>query len=74
MYIREKTARGHTYLYLFEGVRDGQKVRQRTICVLGRKDELQASGELGKLIASFARHPQRPTMLSTGSAWSPIAA
>ncbi len=40
MFVREKTARGHTYLYLYlvESVREGGRVRQRTIRALGRKD------------------------------------
>ena len=46
MYVREKTARGHTYLYLVESERDGGRVRQRIIRALGRKDALLASGEL----------------------------
>ncbi len=34
MFVREKTARGHTYLYLVESVREGGRVRQRTIRAL----------------------------------------
>ena len=64
MYVREKTARGHTYLYLVESVREGNKIRQRTICALGRKDALQESGELDRLIDSFARHSRRPSILA----------
>ena len=63
MYVREKTARGHTFLYLVESVREGDKVRQRTICALGRKDALQESGDLDRLIGSFARHSRRPSIL-----------
>ena len=37
----------------------GKRVRQRTIRALGRKDVLQASGELDRLIASLARHSER---------------
>ncbi|MBV9199189.1 MAG: hypothetical protein JOY83_05510, partial [Alphaproteobacteria bacterium] len=40
MYVREKTARGHTYLYLVESEREGGRVRQRIIRALGRKDVL----------------------------------
>ena len=36
MYVREKTARGHTYLYLVESEREGGRVRQRIIRALGR--------------------------------------
>jgi hypothetical protein len=56
MYVREKTARGHTYLYLVESEREGGRVRQRIIRALGRKDVLLASGELERLAASLVRH------------------
>ena len=46
MFVREKTARGHAYLYLVENEREGTRVRQRIIRALGRKDVLIASGEL----------------------------
>ena len=64
MFVREKIARGHRYLYLVESVREGKQVRQRTIRALGRKDVLQASGELERLAASFARHSDRAVVLS----------
>ena len=64
MFVREKTARGHTYLYLVESVREGGRVRQRTIRALGRKDALLASGELDRLIASLARHSERAMILT----------
>jgi hypothetical protein len=64
MFVREKTARGHTYLYLVESLREGGRVRQRTIRALGRKDALLASGELDRLIASLARHSERAMILT----------
>ena len=64
MFVREKIARGHRYLYLVESVREGKRVRQRTIRALGRKDVLQASGELDRLIVSLARHSERAMVLS----------
>ena len=63
MFVRETTARGHRYLYLVESVREGKRVRQRTIRALGRKDILQESGELDRLIASLARHSERSLVL-----------
>ena len=50
MFVCEKVARGHRYLYLVESVREGKRVRQRTIRALGRKDVLHASGELDRLV------------------------
>jgi hypothetical protein len=64
MFVREKTARGHTYLYLVENEREGGRVRQRIIRALGRKDALIASGELERLAASLARHCDRAIILS----------
>ena len=64
MFVREKTARGHTYLYLVESVREGGRVRQQVIRALGRTDVLLASGELDRLIASLARHSERAMILS----------
>jgi transposase len=64
MFVREKTARGHRYLYLVESVRDGGRVRQQIVRALGRKDVLLASGELDRLVASLARHSERAMILS----------
>jgi transposase len=67
MFVRTKTARGHTYLYLVESVREGGRVRQQIVRALGRKDVLQASGELEQLIASLARHAERGLFLADGA-------
>jgi transposase len=64
MFVVERVARGHRYLYLVESVREGNVVRQRTIKALGRKDALIASGELDRLAASIARHSERIVILS----------
>jgi len=64
MFVVERVARGHRYLYLVESVREGKTVRQRTIKALGRKDALVASGELDRLAASIARHGERSLILS----------
>jgi len=64
MWVREQTFRNkdgstRTYLHLVESRRVNGKVRQTLIRTLGRRDVLQASGALDKLIASLARHSQR---------------
>jgi Transposase DDE domain len=64
MFVREKTARGHSYLYLVENEREGGRIRQRIIRALGRKDVLIATGELDRLAASLARHCDRAVILS----------
>ena len=37
MFVVERVARGHSYLYLVESIREGKTIRQRTIKPLGRK-------------------------------------
>jgi hypothetical protein len=64
MFVREKIARGHRYLYLVESVREGGRVRQQIVRALGRKDALLESGELDRLIASLARYSERAMILS----------
>lgn len=64
MFVVERVARGHRYLYLVESVREGKTVRQRTIKALGRKDQLAESGELDRLAISIARHAERTVILS----------
>ena len=64
MFVREKSARGHTYLYLVENEREGGRIRQRIIRALGRKDVLIATGELDRLAASLVRHCDRAVMLA----------
>jgi transposase len=64
MFVREKIARGHRYLYLVESVREDGRVRQQIVRALGRKDALLESGELDRLIASLARYSERAMILS----------
>lgn len=64
MYVVEKSAGGHRYLYLVEGIREGKKVRQRTVLALGRKDVLEASGQLERLTSSLARFTEHSMLLS----------
>jgi hypothetical protein len=73
MFVREKTARGHCYLYLVESVRDGGRVRQQIVRALGRKDVLLASGELDRLVASLAPHSERAMILSQMAAFRLIS-
>jgi transposase len=70
MFVVEKVARGHRYLYLVESVREDGRVRQRIIQPLGRKDLLAASGDLERLLESIARHSERAVILSEMAAGS----
>jgi len=43
VFVRAKSVRGRRYLYLVEGKREGESVRQKTLCYLGPLSRL-ASG------------------------------
>ena len=65
MFVVEKVARGHRYLYLVESIREpGGRVRQRILQPLGRKDILVASSALERLLQSIGRHCERSLILS----------
>ncbi len=60
--MRETPARGPRSLSLVESGR-AERVRPRPLRALGRKEVLQASGELARRIASLARHSERSVVL-----------
>ena len=63
MFIRTKRSgsgkQQHDYLQVVESRREGNRVRQRVIGTLGRKDELVSSGRLDGLLTSLARFSTR---------------
>jgi hypothetical protein len=63
MYFRRKQSRGRIYLQIVESHRSGDQVRQRVIATLGRLDELEASGQLDRLLRSGARFVQQAMVL-----------
>jgi transposase len=67
MYFRRKTSAGRAYLQIVEGRRDGDQVRQQVIATLGRFEELQASGQLERLLRSGARFAAKAMVLSAAS-------
>jgi transposase len=67
MYFRRKTSAGRVYLQIVESRREGDKVRQQVIATLGRIDELQASGQLERLLRSGARFAAKSLMLSAAA-------
>src|SRR5580704_18070783 len=67
MYFRRKTSAGRAYLQIVESRRDGEAVRQQVIATLGRFDELQASGQLERLVRSGARFAAKAMVLSAAS-------
>ena len=63
MYFRKKTSAGRVYLQIVESRRTGDQVRQHVIATLGRWDELEASGQLERLLRSGARFAEKALVL-----------
>ena len=61
MFVREKRIGSYSYLYLVETVRENGKTKQRIIRNLGRKEVVEAGGDLDRLARSAARLSQRST-------------
>jgi hypothetical protein len=64
MYFRRKTSAGRAYLQIVESRRDGDQVRQQVIATLGRFEDLQASGQLERLLRSGARFSTKAMVLA----------
>jgi hypothetical protein len=64
LYFRKKTSGGRVYLQIAESRRVGGRVQQRVIATLGRLDELQASGQMERLLRSGARFAARAMVVS----------
>jgi DDE family transposase len=64
MFVREKRIGPYTYVYLVETVREDGRVKQRIIRNLGRKEEVERSGGLDRLVRSATRLAQRSMILS----------
>src|SRR2546425_3937129 len=64
MYFRRKTSAGRAYLQIVESRRTGEQVRQQVIATLGRYEDLQASGQLERLLRSGARFAAKAMVLS----------
>jgi hypothetical protein len=63
MYFRRKISGGRAYLQIVESRRDGDQVRQQVIATLGRYEDLQASGQLERLVRSGARFVDKAMVL-----------
>ena len=64
MFVREKRIGPYTHVYLVETVREDGRVKQRIIRNLGRKEEVERSGDLDRLVRSATRLAQRSMILS----------
>jgi hypothetical protein len=73
MYFRKKVSGGRVYLQIAESRRVGSRVQQRVIATLGRLDELEASGQMERLVRSGARFATR-AMVLTAARDDPTAA
>ena len=73
MYFRKKTSGGRVYLQIAESRRVGGRVRQRVVATLGRLDELEASGQMARLLRSGARFATQ-AMVLTAARDDPTAA
>jgi len=67
MYFRRKTSAGRAYLQIVESRREGDQVRQQVIATLGRYEDLQASGQLERLLRSGARFAAKAMVLSAAA-------
>ena len=67
MYFRRKTSAGRAYLQIVESRSEGDQVRQQVIATLGRFEDLQASGQLERLLRSGARFAAKAMMLSAAA-------
>jgi hypothetical protein len=63
MFVRVKrsvqASGAYEYLQIVESVRDGERVRQRVVANLGRRDRLVAEGVLDGLLVSLAKFSER---------------
>jgi hypothetical protein len=64
MFIREKRIGAYSYVYLVETVREDGRIKQRIIRNLGRREAVEAAGDLDRLVRSAARLSQRSMVLS----------
>src|SRR2546426_3246396 len=67
MYFRRKPSAGRAYLQIVESRRTGEQVRQQVIATLGRYEDLQASGQLERLLRSGARFAAKAMVLSAAA-------
>ncbi len=64
MFVREKRIGRYRYIYLVESVREDGKTKQRILKNLGRKEVVEARGDLDRLARSAARLARRSMVLS----------
>lgn len=63
MFLRTHTVDGRTYLMLVESQRVDGHVRQKVVARLGRLDELVASGQLDRMLATLGQYSEKYAVL-----------
>ena len=66
MFARIKKSGQHQYLQIVENHREGPKTVQRVISTIGRMDQLQAKGDIEKLIRSLSRFSEKVLLILSG--------
>jgi len=64
MFVRAKKSGAYEYLQLVHNERVDGKVRQQVIATLGRRDVVQATGQIDALIASCARFAEQTAVVT----------
>jgi hypothetical protein len=64
MFLRHKRIGKYTYVYLVESVYENGRTRQHIIRNLGRREDVEARGDLERLAASAARLSRKALVLS----------
>ncbi len=64
MFLRHKRIGKYTYVYLVESVYEDGRTRQHIIRNLGRREDVEAGGDLERLAASAARLSRKALVLS----------
>jgi len=67
MFFRQKKSGDRTYLQIVENRWQDGGSKQRVICTLGRLDELEASGQLERLISSGAKYSESMMVIDAHS-------
>jgi transposase len=65
VFTRIKKSGKYQYLQIVENRREGGKTRQRVISTIGRMDQLNAKGDIEKLIKSLARFSEKVLLVLT---------
>jgi transposase len=66
MFARIKKSGQHQYLQIVENHREGSKTIQRVISTIGRMDQLQAKGDIEKVIRSLSRFSEKVLLILSG--------